>query len=121
VFDVVEVTSGSVVEDFAVEVVAGIVVLVDTIGALVVAGTVSGWSASPSGDVREMYSGAGDVLTELAMAKAAPPVATSAVAARVAGRKKRRMAPGSAVGGHVRQWTLVLAPSEHVRSWSNAS
>jgi hypothetical protein len=34
-----------------------------------------------------MYSGAGEVLTELAMAKAAPPVATSAVLARTVGRK----------------------------------
>ena len=49
------------------------------------AAVVSGWSDSPSGDVREMYKGAGDVLTEPAMAKAAPPVAASAVAARAAG------------------------------------
>jgi hypothetical protein len=57
-----------------------------------------------------MYSGAGEVLTELAMAKAAPPVATSAVLARTVGRKKRRMGRASALAGHGRQWTMVLAP-----------
>jgi hypothetical protein len=80
----------------AVVVVRGTVVDVAAVvdaADLTAAGAVSGWSESPSGDVREMYSGAGDVLTEPARAKAAPPVAASAVAARTAGTRWRRMDP----------------------------
>jgi hypothetical protein len=83
----VDVVAGVVVVGAVAVVVGAGIVLVDVVDGPVVEGAVSGWSDSPFGDVREMYSGAGDVLTDPAMARAAPPVAARAVTARRIGTK----------------------------------